>query len=90
MIPRLQMIPQTKDVRVAAVIEQGTIRPVWFERTDKPSRERIFVKQVTMTWDYKDGAVIRCHAIWDGSNTWQLSLNMSDFTWQLSLSEMDG
>jgi len=83
------MIPQTTRVRVAMVVEAGKIKPVWFEQTDKPSRERIFITYYSRVLDHEAGTfIIKRFNVSDGNNTWQLSLNTQDFTWQLSLSAM--
>jgi hypothetical protein len=67
------------------VIESGKIKPVWFEETGKPSRERIFIKEICYTWTHMAGAAkIISFAVWDGSNSYRLSLNTLDFTWRLA------
>lgn len=66
------------------MIGSGKIKPVWFEQTDKSSRERIMVKDVTYTWAHQEGAAkILNFAMSDGSNVYELSLNTRDFTWLL-------
>jgi hypothetical protein len=37
-------------IKVALIIEQGTIKPVWFEEVDEPGRDRIFIKQICSKW----------------------------------------
>jgi hypothetical protein len=75
-------------VRVALVIGAGKIKPVWFEQTDTPSRERIQVKEICYTWSYYEGAAkILNFAVSDGANAYKLSLNTRDFTWQLGVAD---
>jgi hypothetical protein len=75
-------------VRVALVMGGGKIKPVWFEQTDRPARERIKVEKVTSTWTYYQGAArIICFAVWDGSNTYNLEMNTTDYTWSLGIAE---
>jgi hypothetical protein len=75
-------------IRVALIIEGGKLRPVWFEETDKPSRDRIYVKQICYVWLHNEGtARIINFAVWDGSNNYRLSLNTKDFTWNLGIAE---
>ncbi len=77
-------------IRVALVIEQGRIKPVWFEQTDRPSRERIFVKELCHVWDYMEGAAkIMCFAVWDGANQYTLALNTKAFTWTLEVAVIE-
>ena len=76
------------DIRVALIIEQGRIRPVWFEEVDKPGRDRVHIKQICYKWSHMEGvAKIFNFAVWDGSNTYRLSLNTKDFTWQYGIAE---
>ena len=75
-------------IRVAVIIEGGRIIPVWFELTDKPSRERVFVKKITYRWTHMEGtAKILNIGIWDGANSYCLSLNTKEFTWRLGIAE---
>lgn len=84
----VQKKESTAKIRVALVIESGKIKPVWFEEAGKPSRERIFVKEVCYTWIHMNGAAkIISFAVWDGSNSYELALNTRDFTWKLSISD---
>lgn len=76
------------DIRVALIIEQGRIKPVWFEEVDNPGRDRVFIKQICSKWTHTEGtAKIINFAVWDGSNTYCLSLNTRDFTWQYGIKE---
>jgi hypothetical protein len=78
----------TARIRVALVIESGKIKPVWFEETDKQSRDRIFVREICATWVHMDGAAkIISFAVYDGSNSYELALNTRDFTWRLAITE---
>jgi hypothetical protein len=84
----VQQIPLSDKVRVALVMGGGKIKPVWFEQTDKPGRERIQIKEVTSIWGYSEGAAkILCFAVWDGANCYKLELNTKDFTWRLSVAD---
>jgi hypothetical protein len=75
-------------IRVALIIEGGKIRPVWFEEVDKPSRDRIFIKQISYVWSHMEGtARIINFAVWDGANNYHLSLNTRDFTWRMGITE---
>jgi hypothetical protein len=87
----MAMIVGTKksdaDIRVALIIEQGRLKPVWFEEINNP-RDRIFIKQICSKWTHMEGtAKIINFAVWDGSNTYCLSLNTRDFTWQFGIKE---
>jgi hypothetical protein len=70
------------------VIESGKIKPVWFEETDKQSKDRVFIKEVCYTWTHLNGAArIISFAVNDGSHTYELALNTKDFTWELGAVE---
>ena len=73
-------------VRVALIIEEGRIRPVWFEECGKRASDRIFVQRICQTWSYMEGtARILTFAVWDGVNSYRLALNTKDFTWSLGI-----
>jgi hypothetical protein len=75
-------------IRVALIIEQGKIKPVWFEEVDKPGRDRIFIKQICSQWSSMEGtAKIINFAVWDGTNTYRLSLDTKEFTWKFGIVE---
>ncbi len=75
-------------IRVALVIESGRIRPVWFEETDRPGRDRVRIREVSSTWTHREGAVrIINFAVWDGARCYRLALNTGDFTWTLGIAE---
>ncbi len=83
-------IIQTKtaaaSIRVGLVIEEGRIRPVWFEACGNRASDRIFVRTICQTWTHMDGAVrVLNFAVWDGANSYRLSLNTRDFTWSLGI-----
>jgi hypothetical protein len=87
-------IVQTKksqaNIRVALIIEQGRIKPVWFEEVDKPGRDRIHIKQICSKWTHMEGgAKIVNFAVNDGANSYRLSLNTMDFTWKFGIAEED-
>jgi hypothetical protein len=89
MSPYVQTKPTDYHVRVALVIEGGKLKPVWFELTDKPSRERIFIKEVCSIWNHMEGnAKVINFSVRDGANNFKLSLNTKEFTWELGISEM--
>jgi len=76
-------------VRVGLVIGAGKLKPVWFEQIDKPSRERIFIKEICYMWIHQEGAAkIINFKVCDGSNSYGLSLNTRDFTWSMSIAEV--
>jgi len=79
----------TERVRVALIVEGGKIHLVWFEETDKPARDRIFVKAVNYTGSRQVGSakVIDLTVTGGDLNSYQLSLNTREFTWQLWISE---
>lgn len=73
-------------MRVAVVIERGKIIPRWFDLLDKPSAERVQVKEICYQWsDYIGAAKILLFAVSDGSNAYELSLNTQDFTWRVGI-----
>jgi hypothetical protein len=75
-------------IRVALIIEHGRIKPVWFEEADKPGRDRIFIKEICSKWTHMEGtAKIINFAVWDGANTYCLSLNTTNFTWGFGIKE---
>jgi len=77
-----QTIESSANIRVALIIEAGKIKPVWFEDPDKPSMDRIFVKQICQIWSHLEGSTkVINFAVWDGSNSYKLSLNTREFTW---------
>jgi len=79
----------TERVRVALIVAGGKISPVWFEETDMPARDRVFVKTVNYTGSRQVGSakVIDFTVTGGDSNSYQLSLNTREFTWQLWVSE---
>lgn len=71
---------------MALIIEEGRIRPVWFEEADRPGRGRIFITRVNYTWTQREGtARVINFAVWDGANSYCLALNTVDFTWKLGI-----
>jgi hypothetical protein len=85
-------ILQTKEsdatIRVALIIERGKITPVWFEEVDRPTRDRIFIKQICSKWTHMKGtAKILNFSVYDGVNTYCLSLNTREFTWKLGIAD---
>lgn len=88
MSPFIEDTPLSENIRVALVIEAGKLRPVWFEETDKPGRDRIYVKDVTLTYDHYEGAArIINIGVTDGNHSYKLSLNTKTFTWKCTVSE---
>ncbi|GFE62894.1 hypothetical protein [Geobacter sp. AOG2] len=88
-MPTVKTIQLPGPIRVAVVIEQGRIKPVWFEQTDRLSRERIFIKEVCSLWDHMEGAAkVISFAVWDGANKYVLALNTKAFTWTLEVAEI--
>lgn len=79
----------TARVRVALIIEGGKIKPVWFEQTDNPGRDRVFVKSINSTWTHQEGSakVIDFAVTGGDANGYRLSLNTREFTWELWISE---
>jgi len=75
-------------IRVALIIEGGKLRPVWFEEVDNPARDRVHIKQISYVWSHMEGtAKIINFAVWDGTNSYRLSLNTKDFTWSMGIAE---
>lgn len=86
----VQTKPTAAHIRVACVIERGKIKPVWFEETDKPGRDRIFIKEICSVWNHLEGAArIINFAVTDCSHNYRLSLNTREFTWTLGISERE-
>jgi hypothetical protein len=84
----VQTIKSPSKIRVALIIEGGKIRPVWFEEVDNPARDRIHIKQISYVWSHMEGvAKIINFAVWDGANSYRLSLNTKDFTWSMGIAE---
>lgn len=84
----VQTNKSTGKIRVALIIEGGKIRPVWFEEVDNPARDRIHIKQISYVWTHMEGvAKIINFAVWDGSNSYHLSLNTKDFSWDMAIAE---
>jgi len=83
-----ETIELSSSIRVAVVIEAGKIKPVWFEETDKPGRDRIFIKEICTIWSHQEGtAKVINFAVQDGCNNYKLSLNTRDFTWRCGVAE---
>jgi len=75
-------------IRVALIIEGGKLRPVWFEFLDNPASDRIHIKEISYVWSHMEGtARIINFAVWDGANSYRLSLNTKDFTWSMGIAE---
>jgi hypothetical protein len=79
----------TERVCVALIVSGGQLKPVWFEDSDKPARDRIFVKSINSIWSHQDGLakIIDFSVTGGDANCYQLSLNTREFTWQLWVSE---
>lgn len=79
----------TSRVRVALIIAGGKIQPVWFEETDNPARDRVFIKTVNYIGTQQEGAakVISFSVTGGDANCYQLLLNTRELTWQLWLNE---
>jgi hypothetical protein len=75
-------------VRVASVIEEGKVKPVWFERIDKPGRERVFVRKVNSMWTSHAGSskIINFATTCD-MGTFHLSFNTEDVSWTFAAVE---
>jgi hypothetical protein len=85
-------ISQTREssanIRVALGIESGRLKPVWFENTGRSSADRIFIRQVCSIWNHHEGeAKIINFAVNDGSSSYVLALNTSEFNWDLGVVE---
>ena len=75
-------------IRVALIIAAGKIKPVWFEEIDRPGRDRVFIKEICMVWHHQEGAAkVINFGVYDGCNSYKLSLNTRDFTWRLGVAE---
>ena len=62
------------------------LKQVWFEERDRPGKERITVKEIYTCWSHLDGtAKIISFSISDGANTYELSLNTSEYNWGLNV-----
>ena len=88
----MAVIVQTNEshakIRVALIIEGGKLRPVWFEFLDNPASDRIHIKEISYVWSHMEGtARIINFAVWDGANSYRLSLNTKDFTWSMGIAE---
>jgi hypothetical protein len=82
----VQTIDSTERIRVALIIEAGRVKPVWFEQVDNRSRDRIFIKEVCATIQHMEGSTrVISFSVWDGANSYRLSLNTKDFTWILGV-----
>jgi hypothetical protein len=84
----VQTVDLPERIRVALIIEAGRIKPVWFEQVDSRSRDRIFIKEVCSTIQHMEGSTrIISFSVWDGANSYRLSLNTRDFTWRLGIAQ---
>jgi hypothetical protein len=73
---------------VALIIEGGKIRPVWIEEVDNPARDRVRIKEISYIWTHMEGAAkIINFAVWDGTDSYRLSLNTKAFTWSMGIAE---
>lgn len=73
-------------IRVAVVIEGGKIKPVWFEETNRPARDRVFIKSVDSVWSTMDGAArVINFAVSGEGNCYHLAFNTREFTWRLGI-----
>jgi hypothetical protein len=76
-----------RNIRVALIIEDGKIKPVWFEEANA-CRDRIFIKEICYIWYHMEGSVkIINFSVWDGANNYCLSLDTKEFTWRLAIAE---
>jgi hypothetical protein len=88
----MAVIVQTNEfhakIRVALIIEGGKLRPVWFEFLDNPASDRIHIKEISYVWSHMEGtAKIINFAVWDGTNSYCLSLNTKNFSWNMAIAE---
>jgi len=88
MAPLVETKLSGDDIRVALIIERGKVRPVWFDRIGGGSRERIVIREICYHWTHREGSVTFLNfAVWDGSNSYRLSLNTGDFSWEWGTAE---
>lgn len=84
----VQINKTTEKIRVAVIIEGGKVKPVWFESAEEPARDRIYIKEICSVWLHSEGEVrVINFSVWDGANTYRLSLNTKDFTWNMGIAE---
>jgi hypothetical protein len=84
----VQTMKPPANIRVALIIEQGRIKPVWFEEIGKPGRDRVFIKEICYKWTHMEGsAKILNFSVNDGVSTYCLSLNTRDFSWEYGITE---
>jgi hypothetical protein len=89
MSPYVQTNYSSSQIRVALIIEGGKVKPVWFEETDRPASDRIFLKTVNSIWTSLEGSSKVMHfAVTGGDRTnYQLSLDTKAFTWRLGVTD---
>ncbi len=82
MAKRVETFNLHHQVQVAAVFENGRIRPVWFDLEGV----RIHVREVSFTWAHQEGsAKILNFGVWDGQNTFELHFNTKSFAWSVGI-----
>ncbi len=58
------------------------------QEVDKPAQDRIYIKQICSKWTHMEGsAKIINFLVWDGVNSYRLTLNTKDFNWKMGIAE---
>jgi len=69
-----------KIIKVGAVFKGGTIIPRWFDYNNR----RYEIKEVNYQWDDWEGQEkLLLFAVSDGTNSYELSLNLKRIIWKL-------
>lgn len=75
-------IAKDNRIRVAAIFQNGKVKPVWFDLEGK----RYDVKEVCCCWDSREGAASILHySVWDGKDTYELTYNTMKSIWSLEM-----
>jgi hypothetical protein len=57
------------------------LKPVWFERVDRPALGRIFVTKINVVWTHQEGsAKIISFAVSAGDDNYTLAFNSEELT----------
>jgi len=84
-MPYVQTKYSTSRLRVALIIEGGTVKPVWFDQTDKPASDRVHLKGINARWTSQEGAARVMHLTGMDLCSHQLCLDTLELTWKLGV-----
>jgi len=72
-------------IKVASIFEKGALKPVWFIH----DKRKYTVKEICYRWITRNGVSKVYHfAVSDGANTFEISFDDKEMTWDLKEKEL--